>query len=233
MTVLGLITARGGSKGVPCKNVLPLHGKAVITWTIDSALGAQSVGRVVVSTDDHEIADVCRRAGADVPFTRPASLAQDESGHMDVVVHAIEWLAQHEGYHPDYVMLLQPTSPLRTSEDIDAAWDVATKHAADSVISVCETHHHPYMIKRISTEGTLVDFVHGAAPAGASHRRRQELPPAYFENGAIYLTRTSILVEQKTFCPVRTFPYIMPPDRSLQIDTGWDLKLVEYIMANR
>lgn len=227
---MALITARGGSKGLPRKNVLPLNGRPVVAWTVETALRTYSVDRVIVSTDDCEIADVCRQAGADVPFTRPASLAQDEAGHMDVVVHAIEWLAEHEKYHPDYVMLLQPTSPLRTAGDIESAVDIARRRNADSVISVCETHQHPHLIKRISEGGTLVDFVSGVPAAGSAERRRQDLPPAYFENGAIYLTKRDVLLNQRTFCPVRTYPYIMPPERSLQIDDAWDFKLIQAVL---
>ena len=212
---------------MPRKNVLPLGGKPVIVWTIEAALAAGCVDRVVVSTDDEEIAAVSREAGAEVPFVRPTSLAQDTSGHMDTVIHAVQWLAEHGAYAPEYVMLLQPTSPLRTAEDIESAWRLAVERDADSVISVCETHQHPHLVRKIGEDGTLVDFVTGSPAPGSSERRRQELPPAYFENGAIYLTKRDVLLEQRTFCPVRTYPYVMPPERSLQIDDAWDFKLAE------
>ena len=204
----------------------------MISWTIEAALGSECRDRVVVSTDDEEIAGVSRDAGAEVPFMRPKFLAQDTTGHMDVVVHAVEWLVEREQYEPEYVMLLQPTSPLRNAEDVDAAWRVAIERKANSVISVCETHQHPHLVRRISDDGTLVDFVSGSRAPGSSERRRQDMPPAYFENGAIYLTRRNDLLVQRTFCPVRTYPYVMPRDRSLQIDDAWDFELVEWIVSH-
>lgn len=225
--MLGLITARGGSKGIPRKNVLPLAGKPVIGWTIEAALASDKLTRVAVSTDDDEIAEISRWEGAEVPFLRPARLGRDDTAHMDVVIHALDWLARHERFVPNYLMLLQPTSPLRTASDIDGAVALAVERDADSLISVCETHQHPHLVRKISEDGTLVDFVSGAPEAGSSERRRQDLPPAYFENGAIYLTKTKILLDERTFCPRNTIPYVMPAERSLQLDDAWDLRLVE------
>ena len=229
-TVLGLITARGGSKGIPRKNVLLLDGKPVIGWTIEAALASETLTHVIVSTDDNEIAEISRSEGAEVPFRRPARLGRDDTAHMDVVIHAIDWLAEQRGFAPDYVMLLQPTSPLRTSDDIDAAVVLAIEQDADSLISVCETHHHPYLIRKVSEEGTLVNFITGAPEVGSSDRRRQALTPAYFENGAIYLTKRKILIEERTFCPVTTIAYIMPQERSLQLDDAWDLHLLKLML---
>lgn len=231
MSILALITARGGSKGIPRKNVLPLGDKPVIVWSIKAALTSRSVDRVIVSTDDEEIAAISREHGAEVPFLRPTELARDDTGHMDVVIHAIEWLEREQDYRPDLVLLLQPTSPLRTPEDIDAAAELIATRAADSVVSVCETHQHPHLIRKISEKGTLVDFVSGSPQPGSSERRRQDLPPAYFENGAIYLTKRSVLLERRTFVPENTVPYIMPAERSLQIDDAWDLRLIEMVVG--
>ena len=229
MDVLALITARGGSKGLHRKNVLPLAGKPVIAWTISAALESPSLNRVVVSTDDEEIAQVSREWGAEVPFMRPAELARDDSPHMSVVDHAIRWLEANQKVRPDYVMLLQPTSPLRTTADIEAATQLALEKQADSVVSVCLTHHHPYLTKKLAEDGTMADFMSATQP----DLRRQALPPAYFLNGAIYLTRREVLLNEQTFHPVRTFPYVMPPQRSLQIDDPWDLHLADLILENQ
>ena len=231
--VLGLITARGGSKSIPRKNIAQLAGKPLIAWTIEAARESHSLNRVIVSTDDAEIAQVSREWGAEVPFTRPAELAQDDSPHMDVILHAVEWLRIHENYCPDYVMLLQPTSPLRTAQDIDAAIRLAVEKNAEGVISVCETHQHPYLITRITKDGTLVDFISGAPEPGTSSIRRQDMPLAYFVNGAIYLTRCKALLGKRMLMPTRTFPYIMPPERSMQIDDPWDLYLVDMILRDK
>jgi len=231
--VLGLITARGGSKSIPRKNIVQLAGKPLIAWTIVAALEASSLSRVIVSTDDAEIAQVSREWGAEAPFMRPVEFAQDDSPHIDVILHAVEWLMSHESYCPDYVMLLQPTSPLRTAQDIETAIRLAVEKKAESVISVCETHQHPYLITRITEDGALVDFMSGAPEPGTSSIRRQDMPPAYFVNGAIYLTQCKVLLDKRTLLPTRTFPYIMPPERSMQIDDPWDLYLVDMILRDK
>lgn len=225
--VLGLVTARGGSKGLPGKNVVLLGGKPLIGWTIEAAQQSCAVGRIVVSTDDANIADVARQWGAEVPFLRPVELAGDSSPHIDVVCHALDWLELHEGYTPEYVLLLQPTSPLRTAEDIDAAALIAEERAADAVVGVETTHHHPFLVKRVAEDGTLDDFV----TSDLAYLQRQVLPLAYFVNGAIFLNRRKALLADRTFFPARTYPYVMPAERSMQIDTPWDLFLMELIIA--
>lgn len=229
MHVLALITARGGSKGLPGKNILPLAGKPLIAWTIEAALNSRVSNLVIVSTDDEEIAQVSRQYGAEVPFLRPAELAQDDSDHISVVVHAIRWLEQNRKQVPDYVMLLQPTSPLRTAEDIDAAVQIAEEHEATAVVSVCEMKQHPYLARSISEEGTLQEFV----PAGLEYLRRQAFPSAYSINGAIYLNRSDSILRDRTFFPSDTYPYIMPAERSLDIDSAWDLHLTELILRGK
>ena len=229
MDVLALITARGGSKGLERKNVLPVAGKPLIAWTISAALQSPGLSRVVVSTEDDEIAQVSRDWGAEVPFMRPAELAKDDSSHISVVNHAIRWLEVNQSVKPGYVMLLQPTSPLRTTEDIETATQLALEKRADSVVSVCLTHHHPYLTKKIAKDGTMADFM----DITQEDLRRQALPPTFTLNGAIYLTRREVLLNEKTFHPIRTFPYVMPPQRSLQIDDPWDLHLVNLILENQ
>ena len=201
----------------------------MIAWTIETALGSPALSRVIVSTDDTEIAEVAKQWGAEVPFLRPAELARDDSPHIPVVIHAVEWLESHEDTRPDYVLLLQPTSPLRSTEDIDNAIRLALEKDADSVVSVCQASSHPYWTKRITADGRLEDF--GPRPEG--YLARQALPPAYVVNGAIYLVRRDVLIERQTFYTERTYAYVMPPERSLDLDTPWDLYLADLILEDR
>lgn len=226
--VLGIITARGGSKSIPRKNVKLVAGKPLIAWTIQAALDSHSLNRVIVSTDDAEIEQVSRAWGAEVPFLRPAELAQDTSPHMDVIIHATEWLETHENYCPDYIVLLQPTSPLRTAQDIDAAVALALQKDADCVISVSESPAHPYLNKRITEDGKLVDFVY--TPEG--YLPRQSFPPAYFVNGAIYLARRDVLLRERNWYTDNTYPHVMSPENSLDVDTPWDLHLADLVLRD-
>ena len=228
MNVVALITDRGGSKGMQRKNVLPVAGKPLIAWTIAASLQSPGLSRVIVTTVDEEIAQVSRDWGAEVPFIRPAELAKDDSSHISVVNHAIQWLDVNQFVKPKYVMLLQPTSPLRTTEDIESATRLAMTKQADSVVSVCLSHYHPYLTKTIAEDGTMSDFMNSTQ----KDLRRQALPPTFTLNGAIYLTRREVLLIEMTFHPPRTFPYVMPPQRSLQIDDPWDLHLVKLILEN-
>jgi len=227
--VLALITARGGSKGLPRKNVLDLAGRPLIAWSIKAAQDSASVGRVIVSTDDAEIAQAARDWGAEVPFPRPAGLAADDTPHIQVILHALDWLENHGGGLPDYLLLLQPTSPLRTADDIDQAAALARAKDAEAVVSVCPMEVHPYLARRINPDGTLERFL----DPGLAYLPRQALPPLYAPNGAIYLNRCQSLRREQTFFPQgQTYPYIMPIQRSLDIDTAWDLRLARLILAD-
>lgn len=225
--IVGLITARGGSRSVPRKNVAPVGGKPLIAWTIDAALRSRVLDAVVVSTDDPKIAAVSRRFGADVPFLRPAELARDATPHLPVVEHALRRLEADRGWTPEYVMLLQPTSPLRTSADIRRAVALAGDKKADAVVSVCPAQHHPYICVRADRRSRLTPF----DPAVPLDLRRQDFPPAYAMNGAIYLVRRRTVLEEKTFYPPRTFAYMMPAERSLDIDEAWELRLAGLMLG--
>ncbi|HEY8241122.1 MAG TPA: acylneuraminate cytidylyltransferase family protein, partial [Kiritimatiellia bacterium] len=227
MLVLGVITARGGSKGIPDKNIVPCGGKPLIAWTIDAARASDRVNRVVLSSDDARIAEIGRACGAEVPFMRPAELAGDRSAHVPVVLHALDWLKEHENYAPDYVLLLQPTSPLRMSHDIDAAVELAEQTKADAVVGICEPGHHPYLMKSITEDGPLADFM----PKPDGYQPRQSWPEVYAVNGAIYLIKTDVLRAEKTFTPRNSVGYVMPPERSLDVDTPWDLKLADLVLS--
>lgn len=226
--ILGLITARGGSKSVPGKNIKYLTGKPLIAWTIDVALQCKDLSRIIVSTDDEMIATVARQWGAEVPFMRPLELSQDDSSHISVVLHAIHWL-EEEGYCPDYIMLLQPTSPFRTIEDIQQTIKLAKDHHAVAVVSVSDAKQHPYLCKRILNDETLVEFIN----TDIGYLCRQAFPAAYVENGAIYLNKRSSLLQDQVFLPEGTIAYVMPEERSLDIDTPWDWHMAELILKDR
>jgi len=227
--VLGVIPARGGSKGLSRKNILHLAGKPLIAYTIEVALSTSFLDRLIVSTDDEEIAKVAHQHGAEVPFCRPFDLARDETLVYPVLIHAVQWLSEHQDCNPDFVLLLQPTSPLRTVEDIDAAINIAITAEAEAVVSVTPVHQHPYWMKQVTEDGRLTDHL----PLERFPNRRQDLPVVYALNGAIYLAETRILLERQTFYTDRTYAYIMPPERSLDIDSKWDLYLAELVLKDR
>lgn len=225
---LAVIPARGGSKGIPQKNIRILAGKPLIAWTIEAAKQALCVDRVVVSTDDQQIADIARAWGAEVPFMRPAELAKDDTPGICPLIHAVRWLEENEGYYPKYVMLLQATSPLRTSGDIDQAYELAVEKKADGVVSVCEAQRHPYWMKRIAPDGLIAPFMENTPHS----IRRQDLPTAYGLNGAIYLVTREVLLAKETFFTDQTYGYIMPPERSLDIDNMWEFQLTELVIKH-
>ncbi len=227
-TVLGLIPARGGSKGVPRKAVKAMAGKPLIGWTIEAALGCADLDRVVVTTEDTEIMEVAERFGAEVPFRRPMALAGDATPGIEPVLHALQWLAEQDDYRPDWILLLQPTSPLRTSGDIGAAIALATERGADSVVGVTEADPHPLWTKAVDDDGLLDEWL----PDDGGHTRRQDLPPLVALNGAIYLTRRDVLLDRRSWYGDRTAAYLMPPERSLDIDTPWDFRLADLVLTH-
>ena len=229
MQLVGLITARGGSKGLPKKNIALAGGRPLIEWTIQAARQS-CLERCIVSTDCADIAQVCLVAGAEVPFLRPASLSQDDTPHLDVLLHALDWLEADVGL-PDYLVLLQPTSPLRNKQDINGAIHLAVERKADSVISVCEAHAHPYWIRRLDDENRLTDFMQW--PEQSGYMRRQTLPSAYVMNGAIYVLRSRALRELRTYFTRRTYGYVMPVERSIDVDTPWDLKIANFLLGQQ
>lgn len=227
--IIGLITARGGSKSIPQKNIKMLAGKPLIAWTIEVALQCNELSRVIVSTDDEKIAEVARQCGAEVPFMRPAKFSQDDSSHISVVLHTIHWLEKKEGYCPDYIMLLQPTSPFRTVEDIRQVIKLAKDRHAVAVVSVSDAKQHPYLCKRILDDGTMAEFI----STDIEYLRRQSFPATYIENGAIYLNKRKSLLQDQVFLPEGTIAYIMPDERSLDIDTAWDWYMASLILKDQ
>jgi CMP-N,N'-diacetyllegionaminic acid synthase len=226
LRTIGIITARGGSKGVPRKNVCPVAGKPLIAWTIEAALASESLERLILSTDDEEIAGTARHFGAEVPFMRPASLSGDDISSFAVIEHALNWLEQDNVY-PDYILLLQPTSPLRTAADINNAFALAAERDSDAVVSVSECLSHPYLARTIKKDGTLKEFL----KADQKYRRRQEFPPVYAINGAIYLNRPRSLRATRSLIPRGAHAYVMPPERSIDVDSPWQLDLVDLLLS--
>lgn len=228
--VFALIPARGGSKGVPHKNTKLMAGKPMMVWTIEAALKSRHVSRTFVSTEDAAIAAVARAAGAEVPFIRPANLATDTASTFAVVLHFCDWLKAN-GSLPGRIMVLQPTSPLRTPADIDGAIELAEARQAKSVVGVCELHPHmahPWYARRIVSEGTLRYYLAGNVAGG----RRQDMPTAHIINGAIYLYRTADLPTLGGAIPHDALPYVMPVERSVDVDTAWDFRIAELVLEN-
>ncbi len=225
--MLALIPARAGSKGIPRKNLALLCGRPLIAWSIDCARNARGVERVVVSTDCPEIAAAARSAGAEVPFLRPAALAGDRVPGIDPLLHALAWLAAHENYRPEWLVTLQPTSPLRAPADVEAAFELAEKPGVDSVVSVTPAAAHPFWSKRIEPDGRLIDFLADRPEVPT----RQELPEAFALNGAVYLARREILQGARSFYNERTYALVMPRERSVDIDTPFDLELAGWLLA--
>ncbi len=225
--ILGLIPARGGSKGLPRKNIKPLLGKPLIVWTIEQALSSKYLDRVVVSTDDKEIADISKKYGAEVPFMRPKELATDKSKGIDVVLHTINWLKENDNRKQyDLIMLLQPTSPLRKSENIDKATELLFLKEAKTIVSVCEVDYHPLWANTLPEDGCMKDFI----IQEIMNKNRQELPVFYRLNGAIYLAYCDYIKQCKSFMGKETFAYIMPREKSIDIDSEVDLKLAEILI---
>ena len=219
MRVLGLVPARGGSKGVPRKNVRSLAGLPLLAWTAEAALGARALARVVLTTDDAEVAAVGRACGLEVPFLRPAALAGDAAPTLPAVQHALAHL-ESEGDQFDAVCLLQPTSPFRRSEDVDACVALLATGGADTVLSVLPVpaEHNPHWVYLRAPDGALRLATGEAAPVP----RRQALPPAYHRDGAVYVTRRDVVMEGNSLYGARVLGYEMPPERGVNIDTPDD-----------
>jgi CMP-N-acetylneuraminic acid synthetase len=222
--VLGVITARGGSKGIPAKNLKLLGGKPLLSYTIEAAHGSGAFDRLIVTTDDALIAEIARNSGCEVPFMRPADLARDDTPHLPVMQHAVAWLDEHDRYRPDCTMILQPTSPLRQPHHVREAIDLMVASGADSVVSVSDVpvHYHPMRTLRVDASGCATLLVTGD-PIGRRINRRQDLPPAWAMNGAIYLFRTSLLFDREPdLYGAHSLVYVMAPPYDISIDSPAD-----------
>jgi len=223
--ILGVIPARGGSKGLPGKNVHMLQGKPLLAWTIEAGQQSDFIDELLVTTDDAEIEEVAKEFGASVPFIRPAQLATDNAQTVDVLLHALKWY-EKSGIFFDLLVLLQPTSPLRTAADIISAMNLFFKKGARAVVSVCETDHHPFWMNVLPEDGCLRDFIRKEAV----NLPRQQLAKYYRLNGALYIVETTWLKEQKSFFGEKTFAYVMDRKRSVDIDELMDLYIAETLI---
>lgn len=224
MRILALITARGGSKRLPGKNLMLLGGRPMLGWSIEAAQEAGELVDILVSTDDAAIADVARASGALVPWLRPASLASDTAASIDVALHALDWYEATHG-PVDGLMLLQPTSPFRRSETIRAAVQAFAQHGRRPVIGVSSAASHPAWCFRITSEGLAPWGENGDMPT-----RSQDLPPAYAVNGAMYLVEPHQLRAARSFLPPGAVPLLMEdPAEALDIDTAHDFRVAECI----
>jgi len=220
--VLAVITARGGSKGLPGKNIRLLSGRPLLGWSVLAAATSRYIDRIVVSTDSEEIAGVARAEGAETPFLRPAELARDESNGVDPVLHA---LGELPGF--DWVVLLQPTSPLRVAEDIDACFDRLHAAGSSTAVSVCRAQESPHLMYRVTDSGRSSL----AFPLTPTPTRRQDLPKYWVPNGAVYLARVDALLHARTFYTDDTVLYEMPLTRSIDIDTEEDFRLAAFALS--
>ena len=229
-SILGFIPARGGSKGLPGKNIRPLCKKPLIAWTIENAQKSKYLDRCIVSTDDKNIAEAAVSFGGDVPFLRPKKLASDKSPTVDAIIHALGVL-EKQGQKYDYLALLEPTSPLRKDDDLDNAIKLLIDHQlkAQSLVSVGEVHmEHPGIVKKI-VKGKVLPYV----PNLKKITRRQERDKAYFPYGVIYLVRIDTLIKTRTFYHKDSIPYFIERWQNYEVDDIYDFLCIETIIRHR
>ncbi|MCK5541287.1 MAG: acylneuraminate cytidylyltransferase family protein [Desulfobacterales bacterium] len=221
--ILAIIPARGGSKGVSRKNIKIAGGKPLIAWVIEAAKKSKHIDRLILSSDDDEIIKVAESFGCDTPFVRPKEFAQDRSTVADVIIHALNKIPDF-----DYIMLLQPTSPLTLAEDIDGCIDFCIKSKAQSVVSVAEPGKNPYWTFTMEQDNQLVPVFGNKY----FNQQRQEVPIVYMPTGAIYMAESKWFLENKSFYSAITSGYLIPKERSLDIDSELDFKVFEAIMSD-
>ena len=223
--VIALIPARSGSKGVKNKNIKPFLDKPLIYWTIKAAKESKYIDDILVSTDSKKIANIAKKYGVKAPFLRPKELSTDEAKGIDVVLHALHFIENTENVNDFILVYLQPTSPLRTSKDIDNALKIFIKNKGDFLISVCEAEHNP--LWSLTIKENKVDTFFGE---NFINENRQMLPSFYRLNGAIYIGYSNKIKKEKSFINKKTLVYIMPQERSIDVDTEFDFKLAEFIL---
>lgn len=231
MEILGIIPARGGSKGIPGKNLRPLAGRPLIAHTIEAALGSRRLTRTILSSDCPEIMAVARGLGLDVPFPRPAALAADDTPMLPVIRHALDTLREREGYEPQYIVLLQPTSPLRQARHIDEALDKLLASDADSLVSVVQVPHQYAPTSVMVLEG---DRVRPYLPIDEARNLRQWKPTFYARNGAaIYAFTRQCLLERGSIYGETILAYAMSREDSVDVDEMLDLRICEMLLRER
>ncbi len=220
--IMAIIPARGGSKGLPRKNIMLLDGKPLIAYTIIVAKKSHIFDRIIVSTDNNEIAEIAKKYGAEVPFIRPTELATDKADSMDVVIHALKWFKE-KGKKFDYIMKLQPTSPLRTVQDLIKSMELIIEKDGDSVISVSECEHHPLWSNKLDPDLKMSNFI----DEDIKGKNRQELPKYYRVNGVIFISKVDTLLNTTDWYGEKSYAYIMDSKRALDIDSEIDFYLAE------
>jgi len=227
--ILGVIPARGGSKGIPKKNMRQLNGIPLIKYTFDAAFSSKMLSDFIVTTDSDEIAEYSRNNGVSVPFKRPAEFSTDQALAIPTIQHAVLTYEKIKGLNIDFVVMLQPTAPLRSGFDIDSSICALLDKKVDSIISVVSVkNNHPYKMKIIK-EGYLKDY----QETGLENPPRQQLPPVYIVNGAVYACKRDVLINQNSFKGKSCIPYIMPDERSANIDSLVDFTIAEYFLNQK
>lgn len=231
--VLAIIPARGGSKGIPRKNLRPFSGSPLIAWSIAAALQSQSVTRVIVSTDDEEIAAVARACGAETPFLRPKQFAEDKTTDLPVFEHALNWLAKNEDYYPDVVVQLRPTSPIRPKGCVDEAVRILLQHAdADSVRGVVPAGQNPHKMWILDPEnGPMTNLLDVAGVDEPYNAPRQVLPPVYWQTGHIDAIRPSVILEQGSMSGKHVYPLLIDPRFTVDLDSLNDWIRAEWLVS--
>ena len=224
--MLAIIPARGGSKGLPGKNIKLLNGKPLIAYTIEAAMAAKKISRIIVSTDSRQIAKVAMDYGAESPFLRPEHLATDTALSIDIYDYTLSEIEKQEAVKIEKFMVLQPTSPLRTAEDIDNAIELFNTKSADSVISYCQEYHPIKWHRYVTNEGKLKNIFEETL------NNRQEERPSYFPNGAIYIIRRD-LIKKRSYISDNSYAYIMDKKKSIDIDTIEDFEYAEFLLKNK
>lgn len=221
--ILAVIPARGGSKGVPRKNIRQVHGKPLLAWTAEAALASKYLDEVVLSSEDAQILETGKSLGLSVPYVRPQELAEDTTTAVEV---ALDVISNVRGY--DHILLLQPTSPLRTTKDIDTCIQSCLDSGSPSCVSVAEPDKSPFWMYTVGDNGTLEPLLDPCH----RNKRRQDLPPVYVPNGALYLSRIDAFLASHSFITADTIPYCMPKIRSLDLDTEQDFAMLEFLLKH-
>lgn len=229
MYIFGVICARGGSKGMPGKNICPLGGKSLISWSVESSRQSKLLNRTIVSTDCEKIATAARHAGGDVPFLRPSELAQDNSSIVDAVIHAVQWLKQTENISPDIILLLQVCSPFRTGREIDETIRLVTENDCNSAQTVTQDRHHPYYKFQRAINGELIPWREGMLDGSTN---RQSSPQVFQPTGSVYAVRHDILMKKKKLVSDRHRGLLTDERFSIDIDTAWDFQIAEWIVRD-
>jgi CMP-N,N'-diacetyllegionaminic acid synthase len=226
-SVIAIIPARGGSKGLPGKNIRDLCGKPLIAWSIEAGLHSQYIDEVMVTTDSEAIAAIGKQYGASVPFLRPAELASDGATSYSAVEHTLNFYTTQQRRNFDFVALLEPTSPLRAKTDIDEMLEklASLSEQYDAIVSLGQVHEHPEIVKKLSGND-----IKPYCPELEPHSRRQDREPAYFPYGVAYIVKVTTLLEEKTFYPRRTTHKVVPRNQCYEIDDLYDFLSVENIM---